>query len=89
MAAAAAELFPPEQVTLKDPKDWKLIGKPVKRLDTRDKLTGKQVFGADLKLPGMLNASIRACPTFGGTLQSFDDSKVRSHARCARGGARR
>ena len=60
VAAAAAELFPPEQVTLKDPKDWKLIGKPVKRLDTLDKLTGKQVFGADLKLPGMLNASIRA-----------------------------
>ena len=78
VAAAAAELFPPEQVTLKDPKDWKLIGKPVKRLDTRDKLTGKQVFGADLKLPGMLNASIRACPTFGGKLKSFDDSKVRT-----------
>jgi isoquinoline 1-oxidoreductase beta subunit len=78
VAAAAAGLFPPEQVTLKDPKDWKLIGKPVKRLDTRDKLTGKQVFGADLKLPGMLNASIRACPTFGGTLKSFDDSKVRN-----------
>ena len=78
VAAAAAELFPPEQVTLKDPKDWKLIGKPVKRLDTRDKLTGKQVFGADLKLPGMLNASIRACPTFGGKLKSFDESKVRS-----------
>ncbi len=78
VAAAAARLFPPEQVTLKDPKDWKLIGKPVKRLDTADKLTGKQVFGADLKLPGMLNASIRACPTFGGTLKSFDDSKVKT-----------
>jgi isoquinoline 1-oxidoreductase beta subunit len=77
VAAAAAELFPPEQVTLKDPKDWKLIGQPVKRLDTLDKLTGKQVFGADLKLPGMLNASIKACPTFGGKLKSFDDSKVR------------
>ena len=78
VAAAAAELFPPEQVTLKDPKDWKLIGKPVKRLDTRDKLTGKQVFGADLTLPGMLNASIKACPTFGGKLKAFDESKVRS-----------
>jgi isoquinoline 1-oxidoreductase beta subunit len=78
VAAAAAGLFPPEHVTLKDPKDWKLIGKPVKRLDTADKLTGKQVFGADLKLPGMLNASIRACPTFGGTLKSFDDSKVKT-----------
>jgi isoquinoline 1-oxidoreductase beta subunit len=78
VAAAAAGLFPPEQVTLKDPKDWKLIGKPVKRLDTLDKLTGKQVFGADLKLPGMLNASIRACPTFGGKLKAFDESKVRT-----------
>jgi isoquinoline 1-oxidoreductase beta subunit len=78
VAAVAAGLFPPEHVTLKDPKDWKLIGKPVKRLDTLDKLTGKQVFGADLKLPGMLNASIRACPTFGGRLKSFDESEVRT-----------
>ena len=78
VAAAAAELFPPEQVTLKDPKDWKLIGKPVKRLDTLDKLTGKQVFGTDLKLPGMLNAGIRACPTFGGKLKSFDDTQVKA-----------
>ena len=51
VAAAAAELFPPEQVKLKSPADWKLIGQPVKRLDTADKLTGKQVFGADLQLP--------------------------------------
>ena len=76
VAAAAAGLFPPEQVELKDPKDWKLIGQPVKRLDTVDKLTGKQVFGADLQLPGMLNAAIRACPTFGGKLASFDAAKV-------------
>ncbi|MFC1774163.1 molybdopterin cofactor-binding domain-containing protein, partial [Pseudomonadota bacterium] len=77
VAAAAAGLFPPEQVELKDPKDWKLIGKPVKRLDTLDKLTGKQVFGADLQMPGMLNAAIRACPIFGGKLESFDDARVR------------
>ena len=77
VAAAAAELFPPEQVELKDPKDWKLIGKPVKRLDTDDKLNGKQIFAADLKLPGMLNASIKACPVFGGKVKSFDDTKVR------------
>ena len=74
VAAAAAKLFPPEQVELKDPADWKLIGQPVKRLDTADKLTGKQVFGADLRLPGMLNAAIKACPTFGGRLASFDDN---------------
>ncbi|MBT8118757.1 MAG: molybdopterin-dependent oxidoreductase [Gammaproteobacteria bacterium] len=76
VASAAAEMIPPLEVELKDPKEWKLIGKPVKRLDTADKLTGKQVFGADLQLPGMLNASIKACPVFGGKLVSFDAAKV-------------
>ncbi len=76
VAAAAAEMIPPIEVELKDPKDWKIIGKPVKRLDTVDKLTGKQVFGADLQLPGMLNASIKACPVFGGKLASYDAKKV-------------
>ena len=60
------------QVTLKDPKDWELIGQPVKRLDTLDKLTGKQVFGADFVLPGMVNAAITACPVHGGKRKSFD-----------------
>src|SRR6202171_2631071 len=59
VAAAAGNLEPPKDVPLKDPKDWKLIGKPLKRLDTPDKVTGKQVYGADLKLPGMLNAAIK------------------------------
>ena len=76
VASLAAELFPPEHVELKDPKDWKLIGQPIKRLDTDDKLNGTQVFGFDLTLPGMLNAAIKACPVFGGRLKSFDDSKV-------------
>ncbi len=76
VAKAASELWPPEQVELKDPKDWKLIGQPVKRLDTVDKLNGKQVFGADLQLPGMLNAAIKACPVFTGKLKSFDAAKV-------------
>jgi isoquinoline 1-oxidoreductase beta subunit len=76
VAALAAELFPPEHVELKDPKDWKLIGQPVKRLDTDDKLNGKQVYGTDLELPGMLNAAIKACPVFGGKLKSFDDTSV-------------
>ncbi|MCV0371038.1 MULTISPECIES: molybdopterin cofactor-binding domain-containing protein [Filomicrobium] len=78
VAVAASKLEPPKEVQLKDPKDWKLAGKPVKRLDTADKLTGKQIYGVDLKLPGMLNASIKACPVFGGKLASFDDSKVKS-----------
>ena len=76
VAVAAAELFPPEQVELKDPKDWKLIGKPIKRLDTVDKLNGKQIFGADLTLPGMLNAAIKACPVFGGKVKALDANKV-------------
>lgn len=73
VAAAAAQLVPPLEVELKDPKDWKIAGKPLKRLDTADKLTGKQIFGADLQLPGMLNAAIKACPVFGGKLASYDD----------------
>jgi len=77
VAAAAALLVPPPTIELKDPKDWKIAGKPVKRLDTRDKLTGKQVFAADLQMPGLLNAAIRACPVFGGRLTGFDDSRVR------------
>ena len=76
VAAAAAQLFPPEQVELKDPKDWKLIGKPLPRLDTADKLNGKQIYAADLRLPGMLNAAIKACPVFGGKLKSFRDELV-------------
>ncbi len=76
VATAASELVPPLRVELKDPKDWKIAGKPVKRLDTLDKLSGKQVYGTDLQLPGMLNAAIRACPVFGGTLESFNAAAV-------------
>ncbi|MFL5003372.1 MAG: molybdopterin cofactor-binding domain-containing protein, partial [Xanthobacteraceae bacterium] len=76
VAEAAAKLPVPQDVKLKDPKEWKLIGKPVKRLDTADKVNGKMVYGADLKLPGMLNAAIKACPVFGGKVKSFDAAKV-------------
>src|SRR6266702_681428 len=78
VAEAAAKLQPPVDVKLKDPKDWKLAGKGVKRLDTPDKLTGKQVYGIDVKLPGMLNAAIKDCLVFGGTVKSFDAAKVAS-----------
>ena len=77
VAEAAAKLTPPANVVLKDPKDWKLIGKSVKRLDTMAKLTGAQVYGADLKLPGMLNAAIKDCPVFGGKVKSFEAAKVK------------
>ena len=76
VADAASKLEPPKDVALKDPKEWKIIGKPVKRLDTIDKLTGKQIYGADLKLPGMLNAAIKDCPIFGGKVKSFDSAKA-------------
>ncbi len=76
VAEAAAKLTPPANIVLKDPKDWKLIGKPVKRLDTMDKVTGAQVYGFDLKLPGMLNAAIKDCPVFGGKVKSFEAAKV-------------
>jgi isoquinoline 1-oxidoreductase beta subunit len=72
VAEAAAKIEPPKDVPLKDPKDWKLIGKGVKRLDTLDKVTGKQIYGADLKLPNMLNAAITDCPVFGGKVKSYD-----------------
>ncbi len=62
VAEAAARLEPPADVKLKDPKDWKLVGKGVKRLDTADKTTGKMTYGIDVKMPGMLNAAIKACP---------------------------
>ncbi|MDE3876511.1 xanthine dehydrogenase family protein molybdopterin-binding subunit [Sinorhizobium meliloti] len=76
VASLAAHMQPPASVRLKDPKDWKIAGKPLPRLDTRDKLTGKQVYGVDLQLPGMLNASIKACPVFGGKVASFDAAAV-------------
>jgi isoquinoline 1-oxidoreductase subunit beta len=73
---AAAKLEPPADVKLKDPKDWKIAGKGLKRLDTVDKTTGKMTYGIDIKLPGMLNAAIKDCPIFGGKLKSFDEAKV-------------
>ena len=78
VAEAAAKLPIPQDVPLKDPKTWKVIGKSVKRLDTIDKLTGKQVYGADIRLPNMLNAAIKDCPVFGGKVKSFDAAKVMS-----------
>jgi isoquinoline 1-oxidoreductase beta subunit len=76
VAEAAAKLPVPQDVKLKDPKEWKLIGKPVKRLDTADKVVGKTVYGIDIKQPGLLNAAIKDCPVFGGKVKSFDAAKV-------------
>ena len=78
VAAAAARLTPPDpkSIKLKDPKNWKVAGKPLKRLDTADKLDGSKVFAIDLQLPGMLNAAIRDCPVYGGKLVSYDESRI-------------
>ncbi len=79
VAAAAAKLQPPDpkEIKLKDPKTWKIAGQSMKRLDTADKLNGKQVYAIDLKLPDMLNAAIKDCPVFGGKVKSYDEAKVK------------
>ena len=76
VATAAAKLPAPENIKLKDPADWKVAGKPVKRLDTREKLTGKLVYGSDITLPGMLLASIKDCPVLGGKLKRYDEAAI-------------
>ena len=78
LAAKAALLPVPKEVTLKDAKTWKIIGKPVKRLDTLAKVTGKAEYGIDVQLPGMLIASLAQCPVLGGKPLSVDDAKAKS-----------
>src|SRR5712672_1801554 len=80
VAAAAAKLTPPDpkSITLRDPKEWKIAGKPLKRLDTADKLDGSKVYGIDIKLPGLLCAAIKDCPVYGGKVKSYDEAKVLS-----------
>jgi isoquinoline 1-oxidoreductase beta subunit len=72
VAAEAAKLAPPKDVKLRDPKDWRIAGKSMHRLDIPDKVLGKPVFGVDVTLPGMLHASIAQCPVFGGKVMSVD-----------------
>ena len=74
----AATLPVPDQVTLKDPKDFKLIGTPVKRLDSHDKVNGKAQYSIDVKVPGMKIATVAACPVFGGKLARVDDGKAKA-----------
>ncbi|HYR91848.1 MAG TPA: xanthine dehydrogenase family protein molybdopterin-binding subunit [Terriglobia bacterium] len=80
LAAAAAKLTPPAQVPLKDPKTFKLIGKPAKRLDTSEKVNGKAVFGIDVRMPTMMTAVVARAPIFGARVRTFDDSRARSMA---------
>ena len=78
LAESAAKISPPQQVTLKDPKDFKLIGKPLKRLDTPEKTNGKGIFGIDVKVPGMLTAVVARSPVFGGKLKSVNADKAKA-----------
>jgi len=78
LAEKASELAPPQNVALKDPKEFKLIGKPTKRLDTPEKINGEGVFGLDVNVPGMLVAVVARPPVFGGKAQSFDAAKAKA-----------
>jgi isoquinoline 1-oxidoreductase beta subunit len=78
LAVAASSLAPPKDTALKDPKDFVLIGKSLKRLDTPDKVNGKVVYGIDAMLPGMKFATLAACPVFGGKVDSVDDSAAKT-----------
>lgn len=74
----AAALPAPKNVALKDPKDYRLVGTPAKRLDAPDKVNGKATFGIDAKVPGMKVAAVAACPVIGGKLARVDDSKAKA-----------
>jgi len=78
LAEAAAKLPVPDSVVLKDPKDFKIIGKPIKRLDTRDKIMGRTKFGIDARPEGLVYAVVERCPVFGGKVASFDASKAKA-----------
>jgi len=80
VADAASKLTPPKEVKLKDPKNFKYVGKPLKRLDTYGKTNGTTQFGIDVRLPGMLYAAIAQCPVIGGKVQSvaLDEAGVRN-----------
>ena len=79
VASAAAKLTAPDPKTLvlRDPRQWKIAGKPLKRVDTALKVMGKQNYAIDIRLPGMVYAAIQASPVFGGKLVGFDASKLR------------
>src|SRR2546426_1203650 len=77
LVATAAALPLPRHVTLKDPKDFKLIGTPAKRLDAPDKVNGTAQYGIDVKVPGMKVATVAACPVFGGKVASVNDAKAK------------
>ena len=82
LADAAGKLQAPDPatLTLKDPKDWKIIGKPTKRLDSPEKITGRAQFGMDVQFEGLLTAVVARAPVFGASLKSFDASAAKAIA---------
>ncbi len=78
LAQAAQKLPPPASVRLKDPKDWTILGKPTRRLDSPEKVTGRAQFGIDVRLPGMLTAVVARSPVFGGKVRSFRADRAKA-----------
>jgi isoquinoline 1-oxidoreductase subunit beta len=80
LAKAAQAQKPPASVKLKDRKDWTILGKPTKRLDSPQKVTGKAQFGIDVQMPGMKTALVARAPVFGGKVKSFRGEKAKAVA---------
>lgn len=80
LAAQAARLAPPARIELKQPAQFRLIGRPIPRVDSADKVAGRATYGIDVRLPGMLHAAVRGCPQFGGRLRSFDPREAEQMA---------
>jgi isoquinoline 1-oxidoreductase beta subunit len=78
VAEAASKLPVPQDVPLKDPKQYRIVGKPTKRLDTPDKVNGSAEFGIDVRRPEMVYAVVARCPVFGGKVASFDATKAKA-----------
>ncbi len=77
LTEAAAKLETPKSVTLKDPKDWKIIGKATKRLDGPEKINGTAIFGQDIQFEGLMTAMVARSPVFGGKVKTFDASATK------------
>jgi isoquinoline 1-oxidoreductase beta subunit len=78
LALDAAKLPAPGTVELKDPREWRVIGRPTRRLDTPEKINGQAVFGLDVRFDGLLTAVVARSPSFGGKVKSFDDTAARA-----------
>ncbi len=78
LAPKAARMEVPKQIQLKNPKEFKLIGKPMHRLDTPEKVDGRALFGMDVEFPGLHVAAVARCPVFGGKVKRFDAAKAKA-----------